>query len=32
MYGQATKDGCSLALCPSPAGPVPASPTPYAHD
>ena len=32
MYGQATRDGCSLALCTSPAPPGPASPTPYSHD
>ena len=25
MYDQATQDGCSLALCPSPMGPGPAS-------
>ena len=28
VYGQATQDGCSLALCPSPTWPMPASPTP----
>ena len=28
-YDQATQDGCCLALCTSPAQPVPASPTPY---
>ena len=28
LYGQATQDGSSLALCISPASPVPASPTP----
>ena len=28
LYGQATQDGCSLALCASPAQPEPASPTP----
>ena len=32
MYGQATQDGCSLALCISPAQPMPASPIPYSHD
>ena len=32
VYGQATQDGCSLALCPSLARPVPASPIPNAHD
>ena len=28
----APQDGCSLALCTSPAPPVPASPTPYSPD
>ena len=32
VYGQATQDGCSLALRTPPARPVPASPTPFAHD
>ena len=32
LYGQVTQGGCSLALCTSPAWPVPASPTPYSHD
>lgn len=29
LYGQTTQDGCFLALCTSPAWPVPASPIPY---
>ena len=32
LYDQATQDGCSLALCMSPAWPVPASLTPYSHE
>lgn len=32
LQGQATKDGCSLALCTFLAGPVPYSPTPYPHE
>ena len=31
VYGRATQNGCSLALCKSPARPVPASPTPHSH-
>ena len=31
-YVRATQDGCSLALCSSPARPGPASPTPCAYD
>ena len=32
MYGQATQDGRPLALCTSPAGPVPASLTSYSQE
>ena len=32
VYDQATQDGCSLALCTSPAQPVPPSPISYSSD
>ena len=32
LYGQATQDGCSLALCTSPAPPISALPTLSAHN